>query len=337
MTSDSLQELRNAVAQLLDSPTTDLTFEKITDGLSHHSFVCKVGEKSFYVKVYELGPNPAKIVTEINRTTELMRKNAIPAPEIVAYSLQFPNLVIHKFVDAQRINWDPAQVSPVAKLYSDVALIALQEKKFISKVKYLLDLQHHSDIIEQQVMENISESSELNQRAFRLIQEVLSQLTQKLPENPILVLKLHDDFTEKNILAEGGEIKLLCDWDSYRARVFWEHLAGSVARFSTNAPMQGEMDQQRLIAFLNSLAPTVIQHIGDYNAFAQLFPFLAILRHLRMYRFRNLVVAKRRSDLRESLLTAPIEHCEWMLEQRQIVTAWMHDMLKAINVQPGPG
>ncbi|MBT8146380.1 MAG: phosphotransferase [Gammaproteobacteria bacterium] len=322
-----MSQLQKAVATLLNADTSSISFERITEGLSHNCFLCNCGEEKYFVKVYALAKDPAKQIAQINRTTEYMRQQGIPAPELVAYSARFANVVIHRFIDAEKADWDFNLIAPLAGLYSDIAAIGLLKQRFLGRHTYLENLRGIENQLCQLVDEQTGRSAALSGQALMLCQRVVREVSKLDSNAELLFLNLHDDFTEKNILTRNGRICLLCDWDSYRPAVFWENLASSACRFSTPAPLGGGLEHQRLRQFLQSLAPQVVQQLGDTHTFARLFAHLGILRHLRTFTFRSRVVATRRPDLEQSLLINPVKHCEWMADRSDEVASLVIDSL----------
>ncbi|MDA1075729.1 MAG: hypothetical protein O3A63_13350 [Proteobacteria bacterium] len=158
-----------------------------------------------------------------------------------------------------------------------------------------------------------------------LTERVVATLRDQLPEN-MLYLPIHDDLSEKNILIDGGRIRLLCDWDSYRAKLFWEHVACTSVRFCTDRPLQGVLKQDKLTRFITRLDPEVLASVPDTQLFAGLFPILATLKHLRTYRFRVTRVSDQRSELNQSLLEWPLEHCTWLLTNCDRVSSWIEEI-----------
>ena len=152
-------------------------------------------------------------------------------------------------------------------------------------------------------------------------------LWDSLPDEGLLHIPVHDDFTEKNILMQGEEVKLLCDWDSYRLKMFSEHLACTATRFSTTRPLEGEVDKDKLQVFLSSLSPGLVDLVAGIESFAEKFPYLACLKHLRTYVFRNSVVSQNRSELKASLLDWPLHHCKQLINNKLQLTDWVHGAL----------
>ncbi|MCB1669717.1 MAG: hypothetical protein R3F41_14445 [Gammaproteobacteria bacterium] len=87
------------------------------------------------------------------------------------------------------------------------------------------------------------------------------------------------------------------------------------------------MSRERLKLFFDTLAVEVIALIGDIDRFARLFPYLAVLRHLRTLPLRRRAVAGGREELREPLITVPLSHCQWLLNHHTEVSAWVQDSL----------
>lgn len=315
MSGESLLPLRSAIGELLQlHPADEMDLQRLTTGLSHNNFVCRTAAGRYFVKVYALGPNPRPRVEEINRVTGRMRDHGIPAPELVAYSPRFPNVVIHRYIDADSLGWDPQLLGPAATVYSRIAALALPAARQIGRDVFLRALQRVAHAIEQSPTAPALDSAALDSRAALLIRRVIDRLTAGLPDIPLLVLNLHDDFTENNLLADGTTIRLLCDWDSYRPVLFWENFASSSARLCSTAPRQGVLSGQRLNRFFTGLSPAVLNLAAGQSPLLTLFPTLAVLRQLRIYPFRRQVTANKRPDLREALLDQPLEHCEWLLD-----------------------
>lgn len=145
-----------------------------------------------------------------------------------------------------------------------------------------------------------------------------------LADKKLFHIHVHDDFTEKNILLREDQVKLLCDRDSCRQKYFDEHLACTVTRFSTERPLAGVLQQDKLHHFLRPLSPDLFRYISVIEQFVALFPYLATLKHLRTYRFRNSLVHQDRMDLKSSLLAWPLEHCHWLIKNRQQVSDWVY-------------
>lgn len=331
MTDHLMDKLSVAAAQLLKVPAAQLSLQRINDGLSHHSFVCDTGSSKYYIKVYTFRDKPAQRVAQINHITDLMCRKGIPAPQLLAYAPAYANVVVHTYVDADQIGWNSTLLAPLAELYSDITLIALAEKGSISKSAYLNALKSVETPILEQVDNKTGPSPGLNQQALKIYRQVIEGLTRHLPEKPLLVIKHHDDFTENNILADQSGIRLICDWDSWRDVVFVSHLASSASRFSTQAPMSGKLEKNRLAMFLGALSPEVILPVTKDTGFASIFPYLAVLKHIASYTFRNLKVNQGRAELQQTLLVDPLEHCQWMMDNHAMVSEWVDSILENLS------
>lgn len=332
MNNDAQTALRQAIGALLNADSADsLEIQRLDQGLSNVCFLCKSGSEKYFVKVYAPGPQSGQQVRGINRIIASMRAKGIPAPELLAYSPDYPNVVIHRWVESASLGWGNNLLEPVARLYSDVVKIGLLTRRSLSREAYLNNLQKVLNAVSRQALQEPVAAGEPDQRASQLARQAVSLLAEELPHSPLPVLLLHDDFTENNILADERSIKLLCDWDSYRPAMLWENLAASASRFCTSAPRRGELCSERLDLFLRGVSPQVLQQIDDPARFARLFPILSILRHLRVYPFRRQLATRQRTDLRTALLDEPIGHCEWMLEHAGQVSQWVAEHLAARN------
>jgi len=253
-----------------------------------------------------------------------MRDRGVPASNVVLYSAEYANIVVHEFVEGERFAGGFSQLAAIAGLYSQVALIGTDHSRQLSKADYLAGITTILDEIRAIGQTGVEVDAVMHSSMIALVEAVLASLQVGLEDKKLFHIHVHDDFTEKNILLRGDQVKLLCDWDSCRQKYFDEHLACAVVRFSTERPLAGVLQQDKLHHFLRSLSPELSAYISSTEAFAALFPYLATLKHLRTYRFRNSLVHRDRADLKSSLLAWPLEHCQWLIKNRQQVSDWVY-------------
>jgi len=315
------------LASLFRVDTAGVYLQKIETGLTHLSYICRVSGQQYFVKVYTPGENTAEVVDYVNRVTAHMRNCGVPASRVVRYSLDFANIVVHEFVEGEIANGDISQINAIAELYSQMTLIGAEHGIDLTKAEYLSGINSFTGSIRQVEEMGIAVDTSIQTGVLGLTERTHKFLQARLPDKGLFHVHMHDDFTEKNILMEADQVKLLCDWDAYRVKFLAEHIACTACRFSTDRPLRGELQADKLFCFLRSLDPKVLGYIPNLEEFAQLFPVLATLKHLRTYAFRNSVVRKDRPDLRIPLLAWPLEHCDWLMANHQQVSDWVWEAL----------
>ncbi len=318
-----MQELKQSLATLLKVDSNALELRDIKGGLSHKSYRCDVSGLTYYIKVYNKIENILNVVTYINQLTEYMRGRGVPASRVVSYSPEFPNIVVHEFIEGKPPSGEFSQLAAIAGLYSKVAMIGRDHGKYLSKPEYLSTIRGVREQLETTKASDAEFDPVIHNGMLSLTDTVLSALQTGIGDEKLLHLHIHDDFTEKNILMDEDEVKLLCDWDSCRLRYCNEHIASTATRFSTTRPLSGLLQQEKLYRFLGTLHPALFQNMAGIEAFARLFPVWATLNHIRTYPFRNVVVHRDRPDLKEALLAWPLQHCLWMIDNRQQVSDWV--------------
>jgi len=320
-------QLKPALASLFNVDSSDIQLQAVDGGLTHQTRICRVSGQCYFVKIYLLGGDVSRSVANINRLTSFMRSRGVPASRIALYSPELANIVVHEFVEGEMANGDISQAQAIAKLYSQVALIGVERGKSLTKIEYLSELNSYLEILKNMEGSGIKTDASIHSSTLNLAGRTLNALQDSLPDQDLFHIYMHDDFTEKNILMDGDQVKLLCDWDSFRLKLLAEHLACAACRFSTDRPLAGVLQEDKLSHFLQSLNPKVPGYISSIEEFAQLFPLLATLKHLRTYYFRNSVIHLGRADLRTPLLEWPLEHCLWLMDNQQQVSDWV---LKAL-------
>jgi len=321
-----MEKLKASLACLFEVSVADISLQSTEGGLTHQSFICRVTGRKFFVKIYTLGGEYSYSVANINRLTNYMRLQGIPASQVVLYSPEFANIVVHDFVDGKMASGDISQIKAITQLYSRVALIGAEHGRAVSKPDYLSDINAFMEPIRHIENSAIPFDTLIHTNTLKLAEKVFGHLQKNLPEQGLFQIYMHDDFSEKNILMLDNQIKLLCDWDSYRLKLLHEHIACSACRFSTDGPMQGVMQLDKLSYFLRSIDPKVYGYISRVEDFVQNFPMLATLKHLRTYRFRNTLVHQGRPELKTSYLSWPLEHCLWLVTNRERV----RDMVREV-------
>jgi len=322
-------QLKPALASLFKVDPSDIQLQAVEGGLTHQTCICRVLGKRYFVKIYLLGGDVSRSVANINRLTSFMRNRGVPASRMVLYSPEFANIVVHEFVEGEMVSGDVSQTKAIAELYSRVALIGTERGKSLTKVEYLSELDPYLETLKNMEGSGIKTDASIHSSILNLADKMLNTLQENLPNQGLFHIYMHDDFTEKNILMGGDQVKLLCDWDSFRLKLLAEHLACAACRFSTDRPLTGVLQQDKLNHFLQSLNPKVLGYISSIEEFAQVFPLLATLKHLRTYYFRNSVIHQGRADLKTRLLEWPLEHCLWLMDNRQQVSDWVRNGLAA--------
>ena len=323
-----MHELQQKLARLFKVTAAEISLEPLQAGLTHKSYCCRIANQRYFVKVYRPVHHMAVPVQRINQLTEYMCGQGIPASRVILYSPEFANIVVHEFVEGEMHSGAYSQIAAIAGLYSRLALLGMECSQILSKPIYLSGI---NDVLTQiRSFENSAVTVEASIHAgmLALAETVLAALQAGIPDTGLLHIFVHDDFSEKNILLQGDQVKLLCDWDSYRLKLLNEHLASTAARFSTERPLMGELRQDKLSCFLQSLQPELLKHIPDPGGYATLFPYWATLKHLRTYIFRNSLVQLNRMDLKPSLLEWPLQHCNWLIDNKHIVSDWVYRSLK---------
>ncbi len=314
--------LKQQLSQLLavDIETIELT--PIEVGLTHRSFHCQTSDNLYFVKVYNFAKDALVQVDRINRLTQFMRSRDLPAPRIIAHNTRTPRIVVHEHVDGSSATGDINELPSIARLYSRLVSIGLENPTQVGRSDYLQPL-HNTQLRLQGLKENALVCGEVHRQYLSLWRRVIDILDRELSSTTLLHLNIHDDFTEKNLLMKDQEVALLCDWDSYRLKYFVEHLSCSIMRFSTEAPLQGDIVKSKLELFYRNLTPDILQTLGAVKSYPSLFPVLASLKHLRTYGFRNSIAKHGRSDLEQSLLRWPLQHCQSLLENRAAISQWL--------------
>ena len=323
-----MHELQQKLAGLFKVSTADINLEPLQAGLTHKSYCCRIADQRYFVKVYRPVLDSAVPVQRINQLTDYMCERGIPASRVILYSPEFANIVVHEFVEGEMHNGASSQIGPIAELYSSVALLGMEHSQILSKPVYLSGIR---DVLTQMGnLENsaVSVDASIHAGTLALAETVLAALQAGIPDTGLLHIFVHDDFSEKNILLQEDQVKLLCDWDSYRLKLLNEHLASTATRFSTERPLTGELRLDKLNCFLQSLQPELLKKIPDPGGFATLFPYWATLKHLRTYTFRNSLVQQNRTDLKPSLLEWPLQHCTQLLANRQRLSDSVYHSLK---------
>ena len=322
-----MHNLKLSLASLFKVKVSDINLQTVDGGLTHQSCICRVSGRRYFVKAYRLGGEFSYAVGKINQLTSYMRNRGVPASRLVLYSPEYPNIVIHEFVEAAMATGNFSQIGGIAKLYSQVALIGAEHGRNLSKPEYLSAVNAFIEPIRNNEDMGLKVDASIYTGTLKLAEKALKFLQASLPEQGLFHIHMHDDFTEKNILMDVDQVKLLCDWDSYRLKFLPEHLACTVCRFSTDRPLEGALQTDKLFYFLRSLDPKVLGYIPNLEEFSQLFPLLATLKHLRTYTFRNSLVVQGRLDLKKSLLAWPLEHCNWLMANHQQVSDWVWEAL----------
>lgn len=317
------------MASLFNVSLNEIDVAVIEGGLSHKSYCCQVSGVSYYIKEYSNINNISKVINYINNLTSYMCKRGIPASRVILYDPKFPNIVVHEFVEGEIHAGEFSQVPAIAELYSKVAMVGKDHGRHLSKAEYLSTIQTVQDGLQAPAISGVEVDETIHSGMLVLTDTVLSALQTGIPDVALFHFFVHDDFTEKNILLDGDLVKLLCDWDSCRLRMCSEHIASTSTRFGTERPLDGVLQQKKLDLFLQALNPGLLEHIANIEEFAMLFPYLATLNHLRTYLFRNSVVHQNRLDLKASLLEWPLQHCQWLMENRQRVSGWVSQALRA--------
>ena len=322
-----MHELRNNLAVLFKCDEEQIELEPIETGLSHQGFSCRVTGQRYFVKVYRPFANVAAVVQQINHLTAYMCDRGVPASRVSFYSPEFANMVVHEFVEGEMHVGKSSQVGAIAQLYSSIALLGAEHSRKLSKQEYLdgigVVLKQMNSLAGPEVLVDAS----VHEGMQTLAETVQKYLWDSLPDEGLLHIPVHDDFTEKNILMQGEEVKLLCDWDSYRLKMFNEHLACTVTRFSTTRPLEGEVDKDKLEVFLKSLSPELIGYTAGIESFTENFPYLACMKHLRTYTFRNSAVGRNRPELKASLLDWPLHHCRQLINNKLQLSDWVYGAL----------
>ena len=323
-----MHELQQNLASLFKVATAEISLEPLQAGLTHKSYCCRIANQRYFVKVYRPVHNAVAPVQRINQLTDYMCERGIPASRVHLYSPEFANIVVHEFVEGEMHSGASSQIGAIAGLYSRLALLGMEHSQILSKPVYLSGI--HDVLTQIKNLENSAfiVDASIHAGTLALAESVLTALQANIPDTGLLHIFIHDDFSEKNILLQGDQVKLLCDWDSYRLKLLNEHLACSATRFSTERPLMGELRPDKLNCFLQSLQPELLKNIPDPCGFATLFPYWATLKHLRTYTFRNSLVRQNRMDLKPSLLEWPLQHCTQLLANRQQLSDSVYHSLK---------
>lgn len=325
--ANCLQKIKQDLAILLKVDESHIGLDAIDTGLTHQSYRCRVSGKQLYVKIYNDINNISNVISYINQLTEYMRERGIPASRLYAWSPAIPNIVVHEYVEGEMYSGDFSQLASVAKLFSNIVLIGADHSQTLPRSKYLADLQNVFERLKTAESRGEKVAVHIHSGMLDVAETVLNTLADDMPEEDLFHIHVHDDFTEKNILMQGDQVKLLCDWDSCRLKLFNEYLACTVTRFSTDRPLAGVVQEDKLTYFLCSLDPELHRYFSSPEQLAALFPYWATLKHLRTYMFRNSRVNRDRPDLYRPLLEWPLEHCQWLLDNRQQLGDWVYKAL----------
>jgi len=323
-----MQALQHQLAEMFNVSAEVISLKALHAGLTHQSFDCRVSRQRYFVKVYRPVHDVAVPVQRINQLTDYMCAQGVPAPCVKLYSSDYANIVVHEFVEGEMHSGAYSEIGAIAALYSRLALLGLEHGQMLSKPVYLTGV---SDVLTQIInLEhlNVVVDPAIQNGMVALAETVLSALQAHIPNTGLLHISIHDDFSEKNILLQNDQVKLLCDWDSYRLKLFQEHLATTVTRFSTERPLMGDLRQDKLTCFLQSLGSGLLRQIPDPGVFATIFPYLATLKHVRTYIFRNSLIQQKRLDLKPSLLEWPLRHCTELVENRRQYSDWVFQSIK---------
>tara|TARA_B100000446_G_C10545406_1_gene338328 strand:+ start:128 stop:1159 length:1032 start_codon:yes stop_codon:yes gene_type:complete len=314
--------LKQQLSELLKVEIDTIELTPIETGLTHRSFRCQISDKLCFVKVYNFAQDAIAQVDRINQLTQFMRRRDIPAPRIIAYSTRTPRIVVHEYVDGSSATGDINELPSIAQLYSRLVSIGLENSTQVGRSDYLQPL-HNTQLRLQGLNENALVCGDLHRQYLSLWRRVIDILDKELSSTTLLHLNIHDDFTEKNLLMKYQEVALLCDWDSYRLKYFVEHFSCSIVRFSTEAPLDGDIVKSKLELFYRNLTPDLLQTLSAAKSYPSLLPVLATLKHLRTYGFRNSIVKHRSPDLEQPLLHWPLQHCQSLLENRATISQWL--------------
>ena len=324
-----LNGLKQKLARLFGTEPSEISLVAIEAGLSHKSFLCELKNEKYYIKIYNEIENISQVIPYINQLTQYMCGRGIPASRLVQYSTEFPNIVVHEYVEGETASGEFSQLSSIAELYSKVAVVGLDHSKYLSKAAYLSGIQTlHAQLDNTESLDPETDESIRNGMS-KLVATVLSALHTGMPDEELLHIHVHDDFTEKNILMDGDQVKLLCDWDSCRLRYCNEHFASTTMRFSTRRPLDGSVQQDKLVHFLRCMDLVIIERIPNIEVFAGLFPYWASLKHIRGFLFRNSVVNQTRPDLKHQLLEWPLQHCLSLIKNRDEISDWVRRALRS--------
>lgn len=312
---------------LLNVDESRIKLDVIDAGLTHRSYRCHASEKLLYIKIYNDIKSISNVVSYVNQLTGYMRERGIPASRLHTWSADFPNIVVHEYVEGEMHAGDSSQLAAIAELFSKIVLIGTDHSQTLPRAEYLADLQNVYERLN--TADNSGEKVDLqiHMGMLGVTDTVLKALEKGMGEDNLFHIHVHDDFTEKNILMQGRQVKLLCDWDSCRLKMFEEYLACTATRFSTERPLAGVVQKDKLTRFLQSLDPELHRYFSNADQLAALFPYWATLKHLRTYMFRNSRVNRDRPDLFEPLLMWPLEHCHWLLDNRQQLGDWVYQAL----------
>jgi hypothetical protein len=256
-----------------------------------------------------------------------MRGRGIPASRLRAYSPAFPNIVVHEFIEAQMHAGEYSHLPAIAGLCSNIIRVGAEHGRQVSRAEYLSGVQAVADQIRAVQQGGAVVDPAVQSGTMALVDSVLQSLAEEVTDATLLHVHVHDDFTEKNILLEDDQVRLLCDWDSCRLKFVNEYLACSASRFGTERPLGGLLLQEKLSLFLHSLDQRVVELVTPVEEFASMFAYVATLKHLRTYAFRHSRVSSERPDLTAALLQWPLQHCEWLIENRQRVGEWVYEAL----------
>jgi len=322
-----MHKLKTRLAGLFDVAADKIELSTIDTGLSHKSFHCRVDGESFYIKKYSNVKNISGLIRYQEKLTSYMRDRGVPASRLLKYSGEFDDIVVHEYVQGEIPVNDESQLTGIAELYSRLVLIGFDHTEDISASDYLLEINEISNRLKTDEKEGVIVDPLIHTEMNAVLEIVFESLKAAVfPEN-LLRLYIHDDFTEKNLIMQGAQVKLLCDWDSYRLRLCAEHIASTCARFCTERPLTGTLQKDKLMHFLRALHPELRRYISGFSGFENLFPYLATMNHFRSYRFRNSVV-RDRPELKPSLLVWPTQHCRWLTDNHELVSDWVSTALR---------
>lgn len=323
-----MENLAAQLAEIFDVKSNEISLQRLTKGLSFPCYRCEIGSENYFVKNYPTGKAAAESVLHINELTSYMRQRGIPAPEVALFSPAFPNIVVHKFIQGEHYIGQDGQLQSVAQLFSQLCIIGLESAQELSKDTYVSMFSETCDELDllPDRLSNLDYS--VHSKILVVVGQVLSALQKEFSDEPMMQIPVHDDFTERNILMSGSRVALLCDWDSFHLNSLQEYIARVAARFCTEGPLQGELQFDKLELFFANLDSNVIAQIQDKERFAQLFPILATIKHIKAYAFRSTLIYLGREDLKASLLDWPAEHCGWLIENRQLLSDWLKKILE---------
>ena len=312
--------LKEKIAKLLNTKAEALSLAAVETGLTHLTYKCSDKAGTYFVKQYHPASNIN--VEDINRLTQQMRLHGIPAPKVLAYSPEFPKLVIHEYVEGSHPTGNPKELTAIAQLYSQLTIIGLEKKAQIDRTEYLQQIEAVKVKFSQFGNDRIA-CQALHAQYLATLDRVTGLLDQLIETTTVIHIPTHDDFTENNLLMKNNQVALLCDWDSYRLKGLSEHLSCSAMRSSCEHNLGGNVEKNKLQYFYRNLDTKVFSNLDELHSISKQLPVFATLKHLRTYGFRNYIVKSRRPDLEDALLRQPLQHCQWLLENRSLLNDWI--------------